>query len=51
MLGISKEIKFKVEVVLVEVPWMNFIRGISKEIKWKVKVVLVEVSLMNFILG
>ena len=37
--GISKEIKWKVKVVLQEVSLMNFNLGISKEIKWKVKVV------------
>ena len=38
ILGIFKEIKRKVKVVLLEVPLMNFILGISKEVKWKVKV-------------
>ena len=37
ILGICKEIKWKVKEVLVEVSLMNFILGISKEIKWKVK--------------
>ena len=37
VLRISKEIKWKVKVVLLEVPSMNFILGITKEIKWKVK--------------
>ena len=43
-------VKWKVKVVLLEVPLMNFTLGISKEIKLKVKVVLPEESLMNFIL-
>ena len=38
ILGISKEIKWKVKVVLLEVSLMNFILRISKEIKWKVQV-------------
>ena len=38
ILGISKEIKWKVEVLLLEVSLMISIVGISKEIKWKVKV-------------
>ena len=50
ILRISKEIKWKVEVVLSEVSLMNFIVRISKKIKWKVKVVLLKVSLMQFIL-
>ena len=37
ILGMSKEIKWKVKVVLLEVSLMNFILGISKETKWKVK--------------
>ena len=37
VLGMSKEIKWKVKVVLLEVSLMNFILGISKETKWKVK--------------
>ena len=37
VLGMSKEIKRKVKVVLLEVSMMNFILGISKEIKWRVK--------------
>ena len=51
ILRISKEIKWKVKMVLLDVSLMNFIPGISKEIKWKVKVGLLEVSLMIFILG
>ena len=51
ILGIFKEIKRKVNVVLLEVSLMNFIFRIPKEIKRKVKVVLLEVTLMNFILG
>ena len=47
---ISKEIKWKVKVVLLEVSLMKFILRISNEIIWNVKVVLLEVSLMNFIL-
>ena len=39
ILGISKEIKWKVKVVLLEESMVNFILGISKEIKWKVKMV------------
>ena len=39
ILGMSMEIKRKVNVVLLEVTLMNFILGISKEIKWKVKAV------------
>ena len=50
ILGLSKEIKWKVKVVLVEVSSMTFILEISNEIKEKVKVVLLEVSLMKFIL-
>ena len=50
VLGIFKEMKWKVKVVLLEVSLMNFILLISKEIKMKVKVVLLEVSLINFIL-
>ena len=49
ILGISKDIKWKVKVVLLEVSSMNFIRRISNEIKWKVKVMLLKVSMMNFI--
>ena len=37
ILGMSKEIKGKVKVVLLEVSLMNFILGIPKETKWKVK--------------
>ena len=33
-LGISKEIKMKGKVLLLEVSLMNFIIGISKEMKW-----------------
>ena len=51
ILGISKEIKWKVKLVLLEVSVMNFIHRISREIKWKVEDLLLEVSLMNFILG
>ena len=36
MLGMSKEIKWKVQVVLREVSLMNFILGRSKETKWTV---------------
>ena len=43
ILRISREIKWKVKVVLGEVSLMNLILGISNEIKWKMKVVLVEV--------
>ena len=39
ILGISNEIKSKVEVLLLEVSSMNFILVRSKQIKWKVKVV------------
>ena len=39
ILGISKEIKWNVKVVLLEVMSMNFILGISKEFTWKVEVV------------
>ena len=34
VLGMSKEMKWKVKVVLFEVSLMNFIFGIYKEIKW-----------------
>ena len=37
ILGISKEIKWKVKVELLEVSLMNFILRISNEMKWKVK--------------
>ena len=37
ILGISKEIKWKVKVEIQEVSLMKFILGISKETKWKVK--------------
>ena len=37
ILWMSKEIKWKVKVVLLEVSLMNFILGRSKETKWKVK--------------
>ena len=47
ILWISKEIKWKVKVVLPEVSLMSFVLPASKEIKWKVNVVLLEVSLMN----
>ena len=40
ILGLSKEIKWKVKVVLLKVSLMNFIPGISNKIKLKVKVVL-----------
>ena len=43
ILGMSKQIKWKVKVVLLEVSLINFILRISKEMKWKVKVVLLEV--------
>ena len=49
-LRISKEIKWKAILVLLEVSLMKFVLPISKEIKWNVKVVLLQVSLMNFIL-
>ena len=45
ILVVSKEIKSKVKLVLLEVSLMIFILLISDEIKWKVKVVLLEVSL------
>ena len=48
---ISKEIKWKVKVELLEVSFMKFILRISKEIKWQVEMVLLQVSLMNYILG
>ena len=51
ILGISNEIKGKVNVVLLEVSLMSFVLPIYNEIKRKVKLVLVEVSLMNFIFG
>ena len=37
ILGMSKEIKGNVKVVLLEVSLTNFILGIPKETKWKVK--------------
>ena len=37
ILGMSKEIKWKLKVVLLEVSLMKSILRISKEIKWKVK--------------
>ena len=37
ILWMSKEIKWKVKVVLLEDSLMNFILGISQETKWKVK--------------
>ena len=37
ILGMSKEIKWKVKVVLLEVSLINIILGISKETKWNVK--------------
>ena len=37
VLGMSKEMKRKVKVVLLQVSLMNFILGISKETKWKAK--------------
>ena len=43
LLRISKEIEWKVKVVLLEVYLMNFILGIFNEIKGKLKVVLLEV--------
>ena len=43
ILRISREIKWKVKVVLLEVSFLNFIPRISNEMKWMVKVVLVEV--------
>ena len=43
ILGMSKEIKWTVKVVSLEVSLINFILQISKENKWKVEVVLVEV--------
>ena len=51
ILGMSKEIIWKVKVVLVKVSLMNVILWISKDIKWQVKMVLLDVSLTNFILG
>ena len=42
-LRISKEIKWKVKVVLIEVSLMNFILWISNEIKWNLQVVLLKV--------
>ena len=42
ILGMSKDIKWKVKVVLLEVSLMNFILRIFKAIKWKVKVVLLD---------
>ena len=42
--GISKEMKCKLKVVLLEVSLMNFFLGTSKEIKCKVKVVLLGIS-------
>ena len=42
LLRISKEIEWKVKVVLLEVSLMKFILRISNEIKWKVKVVLLD---------
>ena len=50
ILGMSKEIKWKVKVVLKEVSLMNFILRRSKESKWEMKVVVLEVSWMNFLL-
>ena len=50
ILGISKDIKLKVKVVVLEITLINFLLGISKDIKWQVKVVLLEISLTNFIL-
>ena len=50
-LGISKEIKWKVKMVLLEASLMDCVVPISKDIKLKVKVVLLEVSLMNLIFG
>ena len=35
--GMSKEIKWKLKVLILEVSLMNFILAISKETKWKVK--------------
>ena len=37
IVGMSKEIKWKVEFLLLEVSLMNFVLGISKETKWRVK--------------
>ena len=45
---VSKEINWKVKVVLLEVSLTNLILRISNEIKWKVKLDLVEVSLQIF---
>ena len=50
ILRISKHIKYKVKVVLLELSLLNFILGISNEIKWNVNVVVLDGSLMNFIL-
>ena len=47
---ISKDIKEKVKVVLLDISLINFIFGTTKEIKGKVKVVLIEVSLINVII-
>ena len=49
VLVISKEIKWKVKIVLPEGSMRNVILRISKEIKWKMNVVLLEASLTNFI--
>ena len=51
ILWISKLIKYKLKMVLLEVSLINVIVRISNEIEWKVKVVLLEVSLTNLILG
>ena len=40
ILGVFKDLKRKIKVVLREVSLVNFIPAIYKEIKWKVKVVL-----------
>ena len=37
ILGISKEMKWKVKMVLLEVSSTNFVLWISKEIKWNVR--------------
>ena len=42
ILGITKETKLKVKVVLLEVSLMIFILRISKGFKWKVKAVLLK---------
>ena len=43
ILRISKQIKYEVKVVLLEVSLICFILGICNELKWKVKMVSLEV--------